>query len=448
MKEIRILPKSLSGKVTIPPSKSMSHRALICSGLSNGKSIIDNVEFSKDIIATSEALRAIGVEIVNISEEFSALQKLSVDGCKFNENIKNKDINSRKCEDKIVIQCNESGSTLRFLIPIAMTLDKALEFIGKGKLVERPLKTYYDIFENQGIKYSTNNGQLPLEVNGSLKAGEYEVKGNISSQFISGLLFTLPLLDGDSKIIITTELESKGYIDLTLSMLNKFSIKIENKDYREFIIKGNQEYKSRNYRVEGDFSQGAFFLVGGLLSGEISVLDLDIKSLQGDKEILDIINKMKGKYIVKDDENNKSVITSKCETKGAVIDASQCPDLVPIVSVLAALSEGETRIIKAERLRIKESDRLKAMCTELNKLGAEVSETEDGLIIKGKKTLKGGRVNSWNDHRIAMALAIASIKCEEEVIIENSTVVDKSYPRFWDDFAKLGGDISEHNMGE
>lgn len=448
MKEIRILPKSLSGKVTIPPSKSMSHRALICAGLSNGESIIDNVEFSKDIIATSEALRAIGVEIVDINEEALVLHKLSVDGSKFNDNMKIKEENFKGNEDKIVIQCNESGSTLRFLIPISMTLNKKLEFLGKGKLGERPLKTYYDIFENQGIEYSTNDDKLPLEVKGSLRAGLYEVKGNISSQFISGLLFTLPLLEGDSKIIITTELESKGYIDLTLSMLNKFSIEVENKDYKEFIIKGNQEYKSRNYRVEGDFSQGAFFLVAGLLNGEISVLDLDINSLQGDKEILDIIDKMNGKYIVENNEENKSVMTTVCDTKGAIIDASQCPDLVPIVSVLAALSEGETRIIKAERLRIKESDRLKAMCTELNKLGAEVSETEDGLIIKGKKTLRGGRVNSWNDHRIAMALAIASIKCEEEVIIENSTVVDKSYPRFWVDFAELGGVISEHNMGE
>ncbi|MEG2353946.1 MAG: 3-phosphoshikimate 1-carboxyvinyltransferase [Clostridium sp.] len=444
MKEISILPSELSGKVMIPPSKSMSHRALICAGLSRGKSLVYNIEFSKDIIATSEALKTLGANIREINKESSVLHKLEVNGVKFNEDT-NIDFNKEHC---INIECNESGSTLRFLIPIAMVTGKKIKFLGRGKLGERPLKTYYDIFDEQLIDYTTEDNKLPLVVNGKLKSGEYKVKGNISSQFISGLLFTLPLLQGDSKIIITTELESKGYIDLTLDMLKKFSVKVINKGYREFIIEGNQEYKSRDYRVEGDFSQGAFFLVAGILGKNITVLDLDIESLQGDKEILDIIEKMQGKCKISSNREEKFISTSRCKTKGTVIDASQCPDLVPIVSVLAALSEGQTRIVKAERLRIKESDRLKAMCTELNKLGADVQETEDGLIINGKECLKGGRVNSWNDHRIAMALAIASIKCREEVIIENSTVVDKSYPRFWDDFKMLGGRINECNMGK
>lgn len=424
---VTIESNKLTGKINIPPSKSLCHRAIICAALSTGESNIDNVVFSDDIHATCEGMKNFGAEIETIGES-----SLRIKG-KFPLDLK---------EDKI--ECKESGSTLRFLIPIGLLSSKKVIYTGRGKLVSRPLDSYYKIFQNQNISYTNNNGNLPLEIEGGLKPGIFEVEGNLSSQFITGLLFTLPLMDGDSKIIITNELESKGYVDLTIDMLNKFGIDIINCDYKEFIIKGNQKYINKNYKVEGDFSQAAFWLVGGLLGGKIQSNDLNINSLQGDMVVMDLIKQMGGDIVA-----NDSIVTTKdSRTKGITIDASQCPDIVPILTVLAALSEGETRIINAARLRIKESDRLKAISTELNKLGANVKELEDGLIIIGKSSLTGGVVDSWNDHRIAMSLAIASIKCTGDVTITNSDVVKKSYPHFWDDFKSLGGKINEFSMGK
>ncbi|MDO5708421.1 MAG: 3-phosphoshikimate 1-carboxyvinyltransferase, partial [Andreesenia angusta] len=239
-------------------------------------------------------------------------------------------------------------------------------------------------------------------------------------------------------IITESELESKGYVDLTIDILKKFGVNIINNDYKEFIIPGNQKYIARDYRVEGDYSQGAFWIVAGLLGEEIESLDLDRNSLQGDKGIVDIVKEMNGKLEI----NDLMIKAIPSETKGTIIDASQVPDIIPVLSVLASLSEGETRIINGQRLRIKESDRIVSTKTELEKLGADIFETEDGLIIKGKKSLLGGvKIDTWNDHRIAMAMAIATIGCEREVIINNPEVVNKSYPNFWEDFKRLGGDL-------
>lgn len=421
---MKIYPSALQGKINIPASKSLCHRAIIAAGLANGRSVIDNVIFSDDIIASCNGMKALGADM--LIEKASA----TIKGTKFLNLVES------------TIDCKESGSTLRFLIPISLLTSNEITFIGKGRLGSRPLTPYYNIFNEQNIKYSSNTG-LPLTIKGTLKPGEYKLPGNISSQFITGLMFALPLLEGDSKITITTALESKGYLDLTQSLLKKYSINIENRNYNEFYIKGNQSYKACNYRVEGDFSQAAFWLVGGVLGGEVQCEDINIDSLQGDKVILDIIKNMGGNIAIK--KNRITAINSK--TRGIAIDASNCPDLVPILSVLAAVSSGTTRIINAQRLRIKESDRLKAMTMELSKLGADISETSDGLIIHGKHNLKGGIVNSWNDHRIAMALAIASIKCTEPVILENFDVIKKSYPEFYKDFITLGGNVYEWSMG-
>ncbi|MDP4143516.1 MAG: 3-phosphoshikimate 1-carboxyvinyltransferase [Bacillota bacterium] len=424
MKSVRINPSELEGKISIPPSKSVSHRAVICAGLSQGVSKVENIIFSEDIIATCRAMESLGVRIENqyANDDRSTLI-----------------INGREDLDlyKDEIDCTESGSTLRFMIPIAALVGKKVGFKGKGKLVSRPLNDYYNIFDKQEINYTTVNGGLPLTIDGKLKAGEYELSGDVSSQFITGLLFALPLMDGDSKIIITTDLESKGYVDLTLEALEKFSVHVENNNYKEFIIKGNQKYISRDYKVEGDYSQAAFWITAGLLGGDLKCCDLDINSLQGDKEILDIVQRMKGNLTITDD--CIQAVTSS--TTGTIIDASQCPDIVPILAVLGSLSSGTTEIINAERLRIKESDRLKAISTELNKLGADIEEKQDGLLIKGVEKLKGGIVDSWNDHRIAMALAVASIKCTEPVTITNSDCVKKSYPGFWEDFKKMNGNL-------
>ena len=425
--KIKIRPGKLNGTIEIPPSKSYSHRAVIAAALAeNGKkSKIDNLKFSVDITTTTDIMENWGAEI----ERFESALEIIGNGGKVAP------------RDKYV-QCNESGSTIRFLIPVGITSKNELIFDGKGKLVDRPLDSYYKIFKEQGLKYETTGGKLPLTVNGKLKPGNYEIDGNISSQFITGLLYALPLLEGDSKLIINKNLESKGYVDLTLEILKLAGIEIMNNDYKSFDIRGNQTYKPFNYTVEGDYSQVAFWIVAGIISAnrdnEVKCLHVNKNSLQGDREIIEIVTRMGANLEIFDDY----VIVKPSKTKGTVIDISQCPDIGPILTVLAALSEGETRIINGERLRIKESDRITSIKTELNKLGGNVSEEGDSLIIQGVEGFRGGvTVNAWNDHRIAMSLAVASTKCEEEIILEEAESVRKSYPHFWDDFVKMGGEI-------
>lgn len=432
MSHIKVTPMPFKGQVKIPPSKSIAHRALISASLSEGKSKISNVAFSDDIIATLEAMKSLGVEVLNIEKEDEHTSTVTINGTSDLKLINN------------TIDCFESGSTIRFLMPLVTLPNKEVTVTGRGRLVERPMDTYYDMFDKQNIKYKTTNGQLPVTIEGKLSPGNFEMRGDISSQFITGLLFTLPLLDGDSKIVITTELESKGYVDLTLDMLKKFDIEVENKDYQEFCVKGNQKYLAHDYKVEGDYSQVAFWIVAGILNGEIKCNDLDLKSLQGDKVVLDIVKEMGGDLT----EDGDSVLVRKSKTHGTVIDASECPDIIPVLSVLAAVSEGETRVINGKRLRIKESDRLNSTATIINMMGGHVEELEDGLIITGVEKLKGGTtIDSYGDHRIAMALGVASTVCEEPIVITNSHVVSKSYPNFWEDFVKVGGKIDEWNMG-
>lgn len=428
--KIEVLNTKLEGKVKIPPSKSMAHRGIICASLSSGVSVVDNIDYSDDINATIDAMVSLGA-VIDKNED-----KLTITGA-FHKDAKR---NAARTVD-----CNESGSTLRFLVPISLLFDGMTKFIGRGNLGKRPLDTYYNIFKEQGIKYNAVDNKLNLMVKGRIKAGEFVLPGNISSQFITGLLFTLPLLEGDSKIIISTELESKGYIDLTLSCMKDFGIDIENRDYREFIIKGGQSYNSRNYRVEGDYSQGAFYLSANALGSKIELLDLREDSLQGDKEAIDILERMGAKFEFKD----SITIKENCKLNSTLIDASQCPDIIPVISLVAALSEGRTEIINAGRLRIKECDRLKAVSTELKRLGAKIIEKEEGLIIDGVEELEGGiEVWSWKDHRIAMTLAIAATRCKNPIIIKDYECVAKSYPSFFEDYKMLGGKVNECSMGK
>lgn len=431
MGNLKIYNNKLKGSVKIPPSKSMAHRAVICAALSDGISKINNIELSDDIIATIEAMKALGAKIEKEQDY------LKITGI-FSKELK------LEREFERVVDCNESGSTLRFLIPISLAFEGETRFIGRGNLGKRPLTTYYEIFDKQGIEYSYKEDKLDLIVKGMLKSGEFKVKGNISSQFITGLLFALPLLQGDSKIIITTELESKGYLDLTLSAMKDFGVNVINKDYEEFIIKGSQSYKPREYRVEGDYSQGAFFLSADALGSQVEVLDLKEDSLQGDRECLDILKRMGVKI-----EKREGLIATTEGLSSTIIDASQCPDIIPILSAVAALSEGTTEVINAGRLRIKECDRLAAIALELNKLGAKVIEKEESLIITGVKELKGGvEVWSHKDHRIAMTLAIVASRCLEPIILKDYECVSKSYPCFFEDFRKLGGKADEWSLGE
>ena len=431
MADLKIYPSELKGEVKIPPSKSMAHRAIICAALSDGLCIIENIDYSDDIIATIDAMNSLGAKIVKHKDYIEVIGAYGSD---------------EKAKETRVIDCNESGSTLRFLVPISLLFKGSSNFIGRGNLGKRPLTTYYNIFERQGIEYYYEEDNLNLVINGELKAGTFEVEGNVSSQFITGLLFTLPLLKEDSKIIITTEMESKGYIDLTLKAMSDFGVEIINNNYREFIIKGNQKYNARNYRVEGDYSQAAFFLCADSLGNDVLCKDLDLNSLQGDKEVIDILERMNVVFNA-NDIGVKGIANG--ELTSTVIDGSQCPDIIPVLTAVASLTNGTTEIINAGRLRIKECDRLAAVTSELNKLGAKIIEKEDGLVITGVEKLQGGvEVWSHKDHRIAMTLAIASTRCEKPIVINDYECVAKSYPNFFEDFKALGGNIHEWNVGK
>lgn len=424
MADMLITPARLQGTVKAPASKSMCHRAVICAGLAGGHSEVLGATLSEDIQATIGGMGALGANIQIAGD------KLSIDG-KGTVSISQAEIN-----------CGESGSTLRFLIPLALLADKRVTFTGRGRLVKRPIDEYAAICRSQGLEWDSGGG-LPVSLQGRLRPGEFELSGDVSSQFLSGLLFALPLLPGDSVIRLTTPLESKGYIDLTLAALAGFGVRADHRQYREFSIPGRQRYHPCSYKVEGDYSQAAFWLVAGTIGAPVSCHGLAGQSMQGDKIIKELIQQAGGQLT----ETADTVTAMPANTSGMLIDAADCPDLVPVLAVLASLSRGETRIVRAGRLRIKESDRLAATARELSRLGANIREAGDGLVIQGKDQLDGGTVDSWNDHRIAMALAIASIRCKQPVLLHGTECVNKSYPNFWQDFVSLGGIVNERSMG-
>lgn len=428
MKNITIRPSRLTGTIYIPPSKSMAHRAVICAFLSEGESWIDNVELSEDIIATCRAVEALGGDM-DILESLIPGRKMLVIRGKGTVAIKRK-----------LIHCGESGTTARFIIPVSRLTAGEVVITGEGKLKERPFGVFYDILDSQGIHHETQDGKLPLTLNGALKPGSFSMRGDVSSQFISGLLLALPLLPGDSVITLTTPIESVSYIELTIQMQKKFGICIKfDREGNKFFIPGWQRYKPQHYQVEGDWSQAAFWLAAGILSGPVAIGGLNPNSLQGDKVIEAYLRQMGANLTWKKD----LLVAEESRLKGVGMDVSQCPDLVPVLAVLGSIAEGDTEIFNAGRLRIKECDRLKAITTELKALGAKITEREDSLSIKGKPKLSGGRVYGWNDHRIVMAAAIAASVCEKNTTIEGSQAVNKSYPSFWEHYQGLGGKACE-----
>ena len=407
----------LVGELSPPPSKSVLHRYIIASSLAKGISKIENISFSEDIIATIEAMKKLGAKIEQKDNY------LLIDGRDTFKNL----------NENIEIDCNESGSTLRFLFPLSIVKKNKVLFKGRGKLFKRPMTPYFQNFEKFKIKHSyIDENAILLE--GQLKAGIYEIDGNISSQFITGLLFSLPLLDGESKIIINGKLESSNYIDISLDCLSKFGIKIINNSYQEFIIEGNQSYKVGNYRTEADYSQAAFFLVANAIGSKIKINDLSEDSLQGDKKIIDYISEI-------DNWNSKDTL---------VLDGSETPDIIPILSLKAAVSGKKIEIVNIERLRIKESDRLKATVEELSKLNFDLIEKKDSILINSRenfevnKNEKAISLSAHSDHRIAMMIAIAATCYDGEILLDNLDCVKKSYPNFWEVFLSLGGKIYEY----
>lgn len=431
MTTVKILPTKLQGTVVAPSSKSMGHREIICAGLAAGTSIIDNISMSKDIEATMRCLKAINVAVDEIPSMIEGRKALQISGT------------GHPLAAADSVDCGESGSTLRFFLPLGANLNCPLTFTGHGKLVSRPLQAYYDIFDEKFIQYFNDNGNLPVTVNGRLTPGTYKLPGDVSSQFVSGLLFALPMLNADSVIEITSPLESSAYVDMTINCLAKFGIQIENEGgmHRRYLVKGKQHYQAQDSQVEGDWSQAAFWTVGGSLGTSITCEGVNVNSLQGDQAVVGIMERMGA--AIKQDAN--SVTVNGGATKATMIDAANCPDIIPVLTVLAAVSEGTTKIINAGRLRIKECDRLAAMTSELNKMGAAITEEPEGLTIIGKpEGLKGGvTVDAWNDHRIAMSLAIAAQKCREPIILTGAESVAKSYPTFWEDYKSVGGLVEE-----
>ncbi len=405
------------GEVRIPSSKSQAHRALICAALA-GNSVVRGVDMSNDIKATANALTQLGAQMLH--DEAGRTFRVG-----------------KPCLRGIdggTLNAYESASMLRFFIPLVAALDAHSTFVGEGRLPNRTTELYKGLLEAHGAKlvYPENGDYLPLEVFGKLNAGVYSLRGDVSSQFVTGLLIALTQLDGESEIKLTTKLESKPYADMTVDVLRQFGADITELSDGYKLYGGS--LKPLDMDVEGDCSQAAFFAVAAAINGRIKLSGINRATKQGDFKLFDIVKKF-GARVAWDGDD---VTVSKADKLIAHdIDAADIPDLVPVLAVMAALSEGTTRIYNASRLRIKESDRIASTASLLDSLGATVSEAEDGLIILGKNRLKGGRVCSFNDHRIAMAAAAASAGCDGDVIVDDMSCINKSYPDFVKDFAKV-----------
>lgn len=415
MSDVKFSPFVPNGTVNVPPSKSDVHRAIICAAMANGVSRISPVALSNDIKATIGCIKALGADAVLENNV------LTVDGTNMYKN------------KTALLDCGESGSTLRFFIPIAAVGNINATFVGKGKLPQRPIGIFTEALPKAGTVCKTEGG-LPLEIKGQLKSGIFEIPGNVSSQFITGLLLALPILEGDSEIVLTSPLESVGYIAMTIRTMKQFGVNIQATE-KGWHIKGGQSYKTCDYTTDGDWSQAAFFMVLGAVSGKVTVKGVAKDSTQGDKKCAEILARFGAKVTQLDNE----VTVEKGELKAITIDASQIPDLVPVLSVCAAFAEGTTKIINAERLRIKECDRLKATAELLNNLGGKVKELSDGLEITGVSSLKGGNVNGYNDHRIVMSAAVCAARSDGDITATFAMSINKSYPDFYIDYNSIGG---------
>ena len=396
-------------------SKSEAHRYLICASLGDAPVEMVCTDTNADIDATAACLNALGASIVRQGESF------------FIEPIK-------KVNKNATLDCNESGSTLRFMLPVAAALGADCSFIMRGRLAQRPLSPLYEMLENNGISLG-EQGVSPLDIKGKLNSGDYSLAAGISSQFISGMLFALSVCEGESHLSLEGRLESAPYAHMTLDALKAFGadIKFDSKT-NTYTVNGKEKLHSpERVSVGGDWSNAAFFLAAGAIGKEcVTVTGLDVNSRQGDREMLEILKKMGARIELCG--NGITVFPSKL--RAIDVDASQIPDLVPILATVASVADGKTTIYNAARLRLKESDRIESVCAMLSSLGASITATDDGMVIVGKERLYGGSVDSYNDHRIAMSAAIASLVCENEVKISRFEAINKSYPSFAENFTE------------
>lgn len=430
-----IAPGKLKGDVFVPQSKSAAHRALILAFLSGDIELarIDETHVSDDIKATKRALIKMG----------EAISKKSTPAGAFAAGLQN-----MLGEEPIEIDCKESGSTLRFLIPLAAVLGIPTKFVGSGRLPQRPIKEYEGVFAGSGADmiYLDETGlSLPLLIKGQMKAGEYSLPGNVSSQYISGLLMALSAADGASRLNLTTELESRPYVDMTCEVMRAFGVEVE-EDSNGYALSGAAKPNRKEpFEVEADYSQAAFWLVARYLGSDIQLKNLPKSTAQGDRAIVDLLAGLSEAGKKSDMEGKKTVFE---------MDARDVPDLVPVFAIAAAATNCVTKIVHAERLRIKESDRIASTAAMLTELGIRNTITEDGLEIEGRsasvkdgKCFSGGTIDSCKDHRLVMASAVAAIAAEDTVRIKDPIAVEKSYPAFFEDYLNLGGSIYGINVG-
>lgn len=412
-----IAPGPRSGAVRIPASKSQAHRLLICAALGEGETEIFCDGISKDIAATMACLRALGAEIKETERGGISVKPVSAPP-----------------GGEVILPCGESGSTLRFLLPAAGALGARACFKMEGRLPERPLAPLDRELAAHGMRLEKRGDMLACS--GKLQPGDYRLPGDVSSQYISGLLMALPLLPGDSVLQVTGKIESSAYITMTGDALRLAGLALS-PDRGRWVIPGGVKYRlPPALSVEGDYSNAAFFLCAGAMSERgISVSGLNPDSHQGDRAVLDILRR----FGAETEQRQGEILCRGGALQGCEIDAAPIPDLIPVLSVLAAGAAGETRVINAGRLRLKESDRLRSTTEMLQALGAEIRELPEGLVIRGGKRLRGGRVDSCGDHRIAMSAAVAAGICAGTVTVEGAECVAKSYPRFWADYEALTG---------
>ena len=403
--DLQITPKKLSGAVTPPASKSQAHRLLIAAALAEGESTLHGIARSQDIEATLRCITALGGSWTE-----TAPRTLTVTG-----------IGGRRFSggEPPRLDCGESGSTLRFFLPIALAVAGGGIFTGRGRLMERPQGPYFQLFDRKGIRYAQKDGVLT--VRGPLTPGEYVLPGNVSSQFFTGLLFTLPLLNGDSTLMSTTPLESRDYLEMTRQAQAAAGVTSRWLDENTLFVPGGQTYQPFEATAEADWSQAGFWYAADFLDSRVDIRGLNPDSAQGDKAVSELYWRL-------------------ARPGDTEIDVSGCPDLLPPLAVMAAARSGTTRFVNAARLRMKESDRLSTTAALLTALGGRAEEGPDFLTVHGG-TLTGGMVDCANDHRIAMAAAIAATACTGPVTVLGAQCVQKSYPDFWEVYKNLGGDI-------
>ncbi|MBP3891009.1 MAG: 3-phosphoshikimate 1-carboxyvinyltransferase [Solobacterium sp.] len=418
--KVTIHPKDIKDTIIqVPSSKSYGHRLFIAAALHDGISKIHHVFENEDIKATRTCLENLGATFQKENDTYL------VTGIKDFTNLKD-----------TTFQCGESGSTLRFLIPLVSESNEKVTFTGKERLFARPLQIYEEIFKSQNIPFQ--KGQTALTIEGALQPGEFHVPGNISSQFISGLLFVLPLLKEDSKLVIEPPYESKSYVDMTIEVLNKSGIQIHKEDHT-YHIPGNQVYQAFDMRVEGDASQAAFFAAfAAMHQKEMKLEHLNPSSIQGDAIIFSYLKEMGAEIKWEKD----TCIVQGNTLNGIEMDLGNCPDLGPILFALATQAKGKTIFKNVARLRLKESDRIEAMKEELECLGCKMEVYENEVIVYGDTMIQGNiEVNGHNDHRIVMALSILASKSEAPITISGAEAITKSYPTFFADLKKTGVEV-------